>query len=56
MEKQHLSWIKKTYEEFMSNKNLSKVRMDFSDGSGWISMYRVNGMIRIEIKKEDTRC
>lgn len=54
MEREHLNWINKAYKNLLADKNLSRLEMKTPDG--YIAVYRVSNLIRIDIKKEETKC
>lgn len=54
MEKDYLEWINNTYRMLVDNKAIPKMELGLSDG-GIISVYRVADVIRIDIKRPETK-
>lgn len=53
MERDYLEWINKAYKTLVENKEVPKMEMKVLDGK--ISVYRVADVIRIDIKREETK-
>lgn len=54
MEKDYLEWINKSYRNLVDNQDIPKVEKKTPDG-GKISVYRVADVIRIDIKRPETK-
>ncbi len=54
MERDYLEWINKTYRTLVDNQDIPKMEMKTPDG-GKISVYRVVDVIRIDIKRPETK-
>ena len=54
MERDILEWINKTYRTLVDNKDIPKMELKTVDG-GKISVYRVVDVIRIDIKRPETK-
>jgi hypothetical protein len=54
MERDFLEWINKTYRMLVDNKDIPKMEMKTADG-GKISVYRVVNVIRVDIKRPETK-
>lgn len=54
MEEDYLGWISKTYRMLVGNKDIPKIEMKTVDG-GKISVYRVTDIIRVDIKRPETK-
>lgn len=54
MERDYLEWFNKTYRTLVDNQNIPKMEMKTADG-GKISVYRVVDVIRIDIKRPETK-
>lgn len=54
MEKDYLEWIDRTYRLLVENKEIPKMEMKTADG-GKISVYRVADVIRVDIKRPETK-
>lgn len=54
MERDFLEWINKTYKMLVDNKYIPKMELGLPDG-GKISVYRVVDVIRIDIKRPETK-
>ena len=54
MERDYLEWINKTYRTLVDNKDIPKMELKTADG-GKISVYRVVDVIRIDIKRPETK-
>ncbi len=54
MEKDFLEWINKSYRALVDNQDIPKVEKKTPDG-GKISVYRVADVIRIDIKRPETK-
>ncbi len=54
MEKDYLEWINKSYRTLVDNQDVPKVEKKTPDG-GKISVYRVADVIRIDIKRPETK-
>ncbi len=54
MERDYLEWINKTYRMLVDNKEIPKMELKTADG-GKISVYRVADVIRIDIKRSETK-
>lgn len=54
MERYCLEWINKAYEKLVKDKDIPKMELKTADG--WkISVYRVVDVIRIDIKRPETK-
>ena len=54
MEREYLEWINKSYRTLVDNQDVPKVEKKTPDG-GKISVYRVADVIRIDIKRPETK-
>ena len=54
MERDFLEWINRTYKILVDNKDIPKMELGLPDG-GKISVYRVVDVIRIDIKRPETK-
>ena len=54
MERDYLEWINKSYGSLIKNKELKKLEINVPDGK--ISVYRVKDVIRVDVKREETKC
>ena len=54
MERDFLEWINRTYTVLVDNKDIPKMELSLPDG-GKISVYRVVDVIRIDIKRPETK-
>lgn len=54
MERDFLEWINRTYKILVDNKDIPKMELSLPDG-GKISVYRVVDVIRIDIKRPETK-
>lgn len=54
MERDYLEWINKTYRTLVDNKDIPKMELKLADG-GKISVYRVVDVIRVDIKRPETK-
>lgn len=54
MERDYLEWINRTYRLLVDNKEIPKMELKTTDG-GKISVYRVADVIRIDIKRPETK-
>ena len=54
MERDYLEWINKSYRALVDNQDIPKVEKKTPDG-GKISVYRVADVIRIDIKRPETK-
>lgn len=54
MERDYLEWINRTYRLLVDNKEIPKMELKTVDG-GKISVYRVADVIRIDIKRPETK-
>lgn len=54
MERDYLDWIGRTYRLLVENKEIPKMEMKTADG-GRISVYRVADVIRVDIKRPETK-
>lgn len=53
MERDYLEWISKTYRVLVDNPEIPKMELKLIDGK--ISVYRVVNIIRVDVKREETR-
>lgn len=53
MERDYLEWINKAYKSLVDNKEIPKMEFKLYDGK--ISVYRVKDIIRIDIKRDETK-
>lgn len=54
MERDYLEWINKTYRMLVDNNDIPKMELKTPDG-GKISVYRVVDIIRVDIKRPETK-
>jgi len=54
MERDYLEWINKAYETLVKNPEIPKMELKAADG-GKISVYRVVDVIRVDIKRPETK-
>lgn len=54
MERDYLEWINRTYRLLVDNKEIPKMELKTAD-DGKISVYRVADIIRIDIKRPETK-
>lgn len=54
MERDYLEWINNAYRMLVNNKEIPKMELGLLDG-GKISVYRVVDVIRIDIKRPETK-
>lgn len=54
MKRDYLEWIDRTYRLLIDNKEIPKMEMKLADG-GKISVYRVGDVIRVDIKRPETK-
>jgi hypothetical protein len=54
MERDYLEWISNAYKLLCENKAIPRMDLKVTDGK--ISVYRVRDVIRIDIKREETKC
>ena len=54
MERDFLEWINRTYKILVDNNDIPKMELGLPDG-GKISVYRVVDVIRIDIKRPETK-
>lgn len=54
MERDYLDWIDRTYRLLVKNKEIPKMKKETADG-GEISVYRVADVIRVDIKRPETK-
>lgn len=54
MERDYLEWISNAYKLLCENKAIPRMGLKVTDGK--ISVYRVRDVIRIDIKREETKC
>lgn len=54
MERDYLEWINKAYRTLIDNQEVPKMEMKAPDG-GKISVYRVGDIIRVDIKRDETK-
>ena len=54
MERDYLEWINKSYDSLIKNKELKKLEINVPDGK--ISVYRVKDVIRVDVKRGETKC
>ena len=53
MERDYLEWINKSYKTLVDNPEIPKMELKLIDGK--ISAYRVADVIRIDIKRDETK-
>lgn len=53
MERDYLEWINEAYKTLINNKAIPKMELGLIDGK--ISIYRVADVIRIDIKRAETK-
>lgn len=53
MERDYLEWINKAYRILVENQDIPKMEFKLCDGK--ISVYRVGDVIRIDIKRAETK-
>ena len=54
MERDYLEWLSNAYKLLCENKAIPRMDLKVTDGK--ISVYRVRDVIRIDIKREETKC
>lgn len=54
MERDYLEWINKSYRTLVDNQEIPELEMKTLDG-GKISVYRVDDVIRCDIKRAETK-
>lgn len=54
MERDYLEWINRAYERLVGDPEIPKMELKLHDGK--ISVYHVKNVIRIDIKREETKC
>lgn len=53
MERDYLEWINKAYKMLVENQEIPKMEYTVMDGK--ISVYRVGDVIRVDIKRKETK-
>ena len=53
MERDYLEWINRAYKTLVDNPEIPKMELKLIDGK--ISVYRVVDVIRIDIKRDETK-
>lgn len=53
MERDYLEWINKAYKTLVDNQEVPKMELKLIDGK--ISVYRVADVIRVDIKRQETK-
>ena len=53
MERDYLEWINRAYKTLVDNPEVPKMKVKLMDGK--ISVYRVADVIRVDIKREETK-
>lgn len=54
MERDYLDWIDRSYKILIGNQDIPKLELKTDDG-GKISVYRVADVIRVDIKRPETK-
>lgn len=54
MERDYLDWMNTAYRTLVDNQEVPKMEKKLADG-GKISVYRVGDVIRVDIKREETK-
>lgn len=54
MERDYLEWISRAYRKLVADPEIPKMELKLIDGK--ITVYRVKNVIRIDIKREETKC
>lgn len=53
MERDYLEWINRAYKTLVDNPEVPKMELELMDDK--ISVYRVADVIRVDIKREETK-